>query len=248
MQIAASTIRQAFERYHITYAVRERAAWLIPHHVELWQRAQVTWAGPDEQAFEQLYHDLRRHWQVFRGAGQHLRAQETFHLLCSLPADIQQASLSTLQLDQVPQVLETVRRAAAIKTNKHGPSVVAISKFLHFWNPSLFVIVDYGVMGQYVFAHRWLRDSLRASTQALAGELNLPVDGDPLLDYVGVLWWAAQLVAGHPQIACEFDRYVQSQVAVPAALNLVTHEAAAVEWMLLGLVEVPPAGVRPEST
>jgi hypothetical protein len=48
----------------------------------------------------------------------------------------------------------TVQRVAEFKTHKRGPWVVALSKFQHFRNPRLFVIVDWAVIWTWVLGLR----------------------------------------------------------------------------------------------
>jgi hypothetical protein len=73
---------------------------------------------------------------------------------------------------------------------------MAISKFLHFWNPRLFIIVDGAEMEQFVFGHRWLRDELD-KTQ-IPHWRNEGENDERLAEYMRVLAFARGFVTANP--------------------------------------------------
>jgi len=75
--------------------------------------------------------------------------------------DLRQLRLSELSKAHLPQVIQVLTEVSKVKQNKSGPSVVAVTKFLHFWNPRLFVIVDSSIVAQYVLRHRWIEKEIR---------------------------------------------------------------------------------------
>ncbi|MGI5836671.1 MAG: hypothetical protein ACOX87_09305, partial [Chloroflexota bacterium] len=129
-------------------------------------------------------------------------------------------------------------------------SMVAVSKFLHFWNPRLFVIVDNAEMAQKVIKagviikdgsslqsiRKRIQDTQRRIEQCYGA--STPQD-EPMaegLSYSAVLIWASQLIQGSPNLLSHFKDYVDSQTkedGVPDGYE--EYAAVAVEWFLLGL-------------
>ena len=123
-----------------------------------------------------------------------------------------------------------------IKQLKEGPSLVAISKFLHFWNPRLFVIFDSEVVENWVFRHKYLADQLNSEpVKSMLDQLNLN-NNSRLTKYFKALVFASDLISNYPHILETFASKVHNDIG--------TYEATAAEWFLLGLVELPPAGIE----
>lgn len=248
MKLEPSTIQAAFDMHHQRYGSRPRA-WDIPYHVDCWRQADEAFGKKSFDQFNQIYEELRRKWQVFRGAdGQPWTATEAFDRFVALDAVYGKKRLSECLLDDSDGIWRVLEGIEGIKPNKHGPSIVAMSKFLHFWNPRLFVIVDNGVIWQSVLSHWWLWEEVvkvRSKVEArLPGKRTDASDAVcDMVTYVSILLWAAELVRANPQISSGFADYV-GRHADGNRLPLAEYEGAAVEWFLLGLVELPPAGVK----
>jgi hypothetical protein len=249
MIVPSSTIEAAFDQHYRRYANRDRRSWEIPYHVGCWKNADDAFSRKSFPAFQTLYGELKGRWQVFRGAqGQHWSAQEAHERLLALDAGHASKRLSECRLDDAKGLREVLTTMAAIKrATRFGPSIVAVSKFLHFRNPRLFVIVDGAMIWQKVLAHWWLWDefvAVRKEVEAvLPGERTCPADETcDLISYLSVVLWTADLVRQNPSIPTEFAAYIRRH-ADDRGLPLVEYEAAAVEWFLLGLVELPPEGV-----
>lgn len=136
-----------------------------------------------------------------------------------------------------------------LKPLTYGPSAVAISKFLHFWNPRLFVIVDDAVVWKWVFGHRWLR-RLMSETRGrirplMGGTWKVVSDGAcDLRSYLAIVRWSAEVIADNPAIMDSFAKHVARHAEDKQIdVTVESYDAAAMEWLLLGLVEIPPAGV-----
>lgn len=175
-------------------------------------------------------------------------AKEVFGILTTCDNHFRMRGLSSTRRDDVPGLWKVIMTACRIKRNKSGPSIVAASKFLHFWNPRLFVIVDSGMMWNTAFAHDWLSAPIRRIRESVEGAVTNPTErGDIACDplsYLAILLWAGELVRENPGIVEEFGAYLTlctNGQGIQA--KMCSYEAAAVEWFLLGLVELPPAGV-----
>lgn len=247
MRIEPETVELAFRKHQSIYAAAR--AWSIPYHIRCWMWAREAFEQNAVPRFGLVFEELRKHWKVFRGANRtHWDAAQTYEVLQGLNQAVGAKRLDTLADEDLPALWQSVQAMAGIKTTKHGPSVVAISKFLHFWNPRLFVIVDHEVIWRWVLSHSWLKEQLRASKGAVKRALpelglrdNLSYD---LPTYLTVLLWAAELIRENPEITPSFAEYVRVHAeGEPTPPDLERYHAPAVEWLLLGLVELPPAGV-----
>ena len=117
--------------------------------------------------FAKLYQALHN-WQVFRRSVRHWSEEETFDAFIKCGRQFAELGGCRDRQSGLASTLEAIESMQDIKTNKiERPSVVAVSKFLHFWNPRLFVIVDDGVVWKWVFAHDWLRQQVRLTRTRL---------------------------------------------------------------------------------
>lgn len=189
-----------------------------------------------------VYTGLRK-WKLFR-AGRVEDAAAVFAWLNSLDRNLGQRRLSELGSNDWRIVWDAICRMRNVKPNKTGPSLMAISKFLHFWNPRLFVICDQEEVEGFVLGHRWLARELDSMGSVL-GAAGANADKEPRLSrYLQLLALASELVKANPHILPEFAWTVHSLVGgaeVPA--DIETYEATAAEWCLVGLGEMPPGGL-----
>ncbi|MCH8151412.1 MAG: hypothetical protein IH830_03450 [Planctomycetes bacterium] len=248
MQLPQATIQDAFRMHGDVYAATK--GWGIPYHIECWVRSKTAFDENSPADFKWLYFQLKNHWHVFRGAiGAPWEPKRIFDHLRSQNERLRNLRLSEMNDDDLADCWQIIESISDIKPMKYAPSVVAISKFLHFWNPRLFVIVDHAIIWSWVFAHRWLKrqiEETRARIESLLPDARCS-DAAPacdLLSYLAVLSWSAHVVKGNPTIASAFTEHVRAHATdVPIELPIETYEAAAIEWLLLGLVELPPSGV-----
>jgi hypothetical protein len=244
MRVADRTIDAAFSRHREVYA----QAWEATHHVEMWERAHQAFHGASFSDFEWVYEQLRTRWQVFRGSRDYWSPKRTFAALTACEPRLKSIRLSDLGEDDWPAVWALVQSVSSVKTNMSGASVVAVSKFLHFLNPRLFVIVDHAMMWDWVLARPWLRhqiEAVRPRTDVIARHNGRHDDSAcDLATYLAILAWSANLARTNPSITPGFARYVRTVTKHGISFPISEYDAAAIEWFLLGLAELPPAGVR----
>lgn len=232
LRFSRKIVTEAFRMHGEKYS--EEREWKVDYHVELLARAKKGWAqeqGNDD--FRHVYFELRNHWQVFRPMKRPPSPEKVWGLMSRLNAECQTISLSALK-DAHGQVLEEVLSAGGrLKTTEYGPSLMATSKFLHFWNPRVFVIVDRKVMSEYVLQHAWIKNSITT----FCGRSFEP-DYD---HYVDFLTWCSALLRESPLILNAFRAYLRRNVR-DRHLYAATQdcEAVVIEWFLLGVVELPP--------
>jgi len=242
IQVSNNTIESAFEAYLSCYAAGRN--WNVRKQLALYDIAEKALSPPGSSTdFSAVYRSLSGGWQVFRNAQSHWSAQEAFGNLMRLDQGIRTLSLSNLKDNDWPDIWKTVSAMRDIKTNKSGmPSLVAISKFLHFWNPRLFVILDSEVMQYHVLGHKWIE--LPASDH-LCQLCSIDSFDDPTLaHYICFLKYGTQFMKANQHVRAAFTEAARSAAGtavVPA--DFETYDAVAFEWCILGLVELPPAGV-----
>jgi hypothetical protein len=124
--------------------------WPLTHKLDLYNRAKVAFgAGKESQAerreaFEEIYENLRRFWQVFRPGGSHWTSAQIFEALVATMAPYSRvagATLLRLEPTGHDALITALERLRPLKTMISYPGM-AVSKFLHFFNPSLFPIYD----------------------------------------------------------------------------------------------------------
>jgi len=247
--LTEDTVRKSFAAHRDRFD----RDWPEQQHVDLVLRAQGAFQNDDFAAFREVFEALRTRWQVFRRAAHHWTPEKTYRVLKGL-GDVPETekfagvTLSRLGDDDLRPLHDLLRKVAPIKTlASGGVSVVAISKFLHFFNPRLFVIVDDAVVWNRVMGHWWLWDSFERQRMAIDAALSpKPTDhygaSCDLGSYLAMLYWCRGLLAASPAVMPAFREHLgaEAQCEVGAA---GTFEAVAVEWLLLGLVELPPEGV-----
>ncbi len=249
MKVSPGTVSLAFAQHFAKYA--EGAAWTVPHHVEMWNSARQAFVHNDYEAFEIVYEEMRKRWQVFRGKKKRPTALELMARLKGLNARFANRKLSSLNREDALPLWSVLKIMADIKRLNDGPSVMVTSKFLHFWNPRLFVIVDKAMMWNWVFEHGWIWSPIKALHLDLQASLPVEVRNDfdyksDLGKYLSILLWCGEFARENPCLVTGFDDYIRNKSEdagplIPPDLN--TYEAAAVGWFLLGAVELPPEGL-----
>lgn len=199
-----SMIRVAFDWHFKRYGQGKRA-WDVPYHISMWQRARTAFDLGSPSDFKYVYEELRRRWQVFRGRHGHWSTEQTFTTLRSCSPEMRSRRLADLRTSDIPTLWHVLQAMRDVKQTSHGPSTVAVSKFLHFWNPRLFVIVDDGMIWKWALAHHWVWEPIRRTRQAT----DMLLFGQPqkrrdetcdLGTYLAVLIWAGSFVRAHPQL------------------------------------------------
>jgi hypothetical protein len=239
MKFEPTTIAAAFEQHRQRYTEK----WPLDHHVELWQLADSAFGKPSADDFQQLYDALAKIWKAMRRATGKWDAGQAFKNFTVLDDHYAQKKLSELRSEDKVPLWSLIKSVEGLKVNRYSSSVVAISKFLHFWNPRLFVIVDDAVMWNHVFDRWWLWDSFKRTREQIDDAATVRADvACDLSSYLAVLFWCSRILRENPLIMSEFDKYIGPD-RISALPQSRSYEAAAVEWFLLGVAELPPAGV-----
>jgi hypothetical protein len=174
------------------------SAWSIPMKMDLYVSSRAAFNPENTDvvaftAFEAIYGNLVSYWQVFRphGADECWPARQIFDTIKQHFAGFGwggPVSLTNLLSDGKHQSLMfSLMEMEKIKPNNDYP-IMAVSKFLHFYNPSLFPIYDTEVIWNRVFKHfKKDYDSFRTSS-------NLATRAGDAAFLRNYLCWASSLV------------------------------------------------------
>lgn len=248
MRIGKHIAERAYLEFGRKYGRREKATpWDVPAHAELWRYGRQAIQNNDTASFNSLQKELRSYWSIGRGRNQkELEASAIHQVLLNVPSEFHTLRLSELSHAHMRRLYDAVVAASQIKQNKDGASVMAMSKYLHFLNPRLFVIVDREMIWSYVLNHDYLwhpilemRENLRPIIPDAEPERR---DGAcDLFSYVAILDWCGELLRVNPELPDIFLNFVHKCCGEkPFPKDTKEYDAAAVEWLLLGLVEIPP--------
>lgn len=240
----SSVIRRAFELHHAHYGVD---GWPEEHHLQLADKGVECIANNQLGGFDEIYDDLKGRWQVFRGAKEYWSSKKVKKAFRQVLADgVQQRfaeiGLRELKDKDIPALWSVLEKFRGIKTLKKDDSVVAVSKFLHFFNPRLFVIVDHGIMWKYVLDHWWLWETCEPFVEKAQGFVpeteSWGGEKCALLDYLGILLWSRAILRKCPALMSTYRQHLFGTLNYPSKVA-GKYESLAVEWLLLGLVEMP---------
>lgn len=253
MEFTHETIRRAFAQHELNY--HRTNQWPVGDHVRCWEHARAAFEEDSPAALESLFTHLRGYWQVFRSATMPVWSTEKIRThLRGLPVEWRTKRLSQLRDEDLRGLAGIVNGMTGMKPIKYPPSIVAISKVLHFFNPRLFPIVDDAIIWRYVLKHRWLWRPIKQERDRIAPivGLDMPVGtACDVLSFIAIMRWASKLIAANPDIMTEFAPYVRRNSSDRETgardLPLEEYEAGAVEWFLLGVVELPPPEVAAAS-
>ena len=243
IKLSSQATKKAFDAYLRCYATgQDSRGWSVEHQLGLYATANKAFASPGSlDDFSELYGHLKRGWQVFRNAQSYLNEGDSFRKMMALDPSLKSLSLSTVEDKDWPVVCGCVAAMRDIKRNKScEPSLVAISKFLHFWNPRLFVIFDAEVMEYHAFRQPWLSCELPPESK-LTDLCRTDLSAEHRISkYLRVLCFANEFVRENPQIRGGLAAAARGSGAAAVPDDFEAYEAAAVEWCILGLVELPP--------
>jgi hypothetical protein len=132
--------------------------WPITHKLDLYNAAKTAFGdgarteAERRRAFATIYENLRTYWQVFRPFGPHWNDSEVFDAISTRMAQYSRdtgMTLVTLEGSSSGVLFDALNSLRPLKPMKWYPGM-AVSKFLHFFNPSLFPIYDNEVVEKKV--------------------------------------------------------------------------------------------------
>lgn len=218
------------------WSVRDKLI-LYDHAVDAFD-PQAT-ASYRQAKFDKIYSELKRHWQVFRSSSSYLNSTQVYTQLNSVAAQpVASGSLdlqtfnATTDCATVSACLQAISGIKVLKSG-HYPWMAA-SKFLHFYNPTLFPIYDQAVIWNQVLNGTFKGDYLAfCSTNGLN-----PLELTDKFN-VNYTWFAAEIIKrADPSLMPYFSSWIQGLVGAagpPRVLAQVnTYYATAFEFIAIG--------------
>lgn len=228
-----------FQHSYLATALDEYRRFAAAHHwsvtdkIQLYQRCVEAFdphlaSDQQHQQLEIVYTELRKHWQIFRGAKNYWSASQVQHALTMLPVQCSRRGTLTLpditptaHAETLLQCIEIMEGVKSLPT--HRTPIMAISKFLHLYNPRLFLIFDNAVIAQSVLP------AFRTEWQSFTNPvLDLPTSIEAR-NYLKYLFWAASLIQEKKEeIASAFTQWLTEQMLFEGASE--TPPAESREW------------------
>jgi hypothetical protein len=214
--------------------------WAATSKMRIYSRmADEARANRSLESFGWIHDELKAHWQVFRGrpSGTWSRKRIAEEIV-ALPDALRTRRLSTVTEPEWASVWECVARLRDLKPNESGPSVMAISKFLHFWNPRLFVIVDRRFMENDALRIPWVAEGIRETRLPPSVPVGPGRGDDRLADYIRILKWASDFLTRNPDVVRAFtDVVAEIARGAPVPDDIGSYEATAIELFLVALAD-----------
>ncbi len=228
---------------------RKTRGWWVSEKARLYGLADAAFSSGcgDGCAMREIHATLRGYWQIFRN-GEGWSAERVHRVLGSPPCRAcgrEALDLPALAAGRdLRMVWGCLKAMSGVKQLPAGNiSAMAVSKFLHFFNPRLFPIFDRAVVRNQAFPH--FRADIQAACRRWEAAL-APLRADQeyargLNDYVHYLIWAAETVGsagtatGMRRFGAAFRRMVadENRGATPPR-DVATYYATAFEMAMVG--------------
>ncbi|HME35543.1 MAG TPA: hypothetical protein VKF84_09925 [Candidatus Sulfotelmatobacter sp.] len=194
---------------------------------------------PDSEAFDEIYRILCG-WQVFRGACMSAcwSSRETFDRIrkefCEFAWGGPVSLLSLAGRGKEETLLSRLESVRGIKPNAGYP-VMAVSKFLHAYNPSLFPIYDNEVIWERVF--RRFKNEFKEF--CWSSKLDYDIGFTPLFLRNYVSWSSSIVSSAHSKFMEIFVDWLVKQPSgqMPGDFDPLNLYATAFEFTVIGAAE-----------
>jgi|ERR1700677_505725 hypothetical protein len=227
--------QQALEQYSKFACDKD---WSIEEKIRLYNASNRAFnpTTPDPKAFDEVYNILRG-WQAFRGVAVNLcwSPQKIFDTFRNEFSEFAWGGCVALPnfvgSGKEDDLLIKLPKMREIKPNQQYP-VVAVSKFLHGYNPSLFPVYDNGVIWEQVF--RRFKNEFREFCRTSNVVCDLGFTPLFLRNYVS--WASSLLASAHPKFMETFVDWLNKQPGGQLARNFdaLTLYATAFEFAAIG--------------
>jgi hypothetical protein len=216
----------------------------MPMKIDLYAASRLAFdpATPNAEglkAFEAIYGNLVSYWQVFRphGTAESWTARQIFDAIKNEFSEFAWGSSATLpnflNSGRHEMLMRGLVKLDRIKPNNDYP-VMAVSKFLHFFNPALFPIYDTEVIWKKVFkCFQTDYDDFCTSR-----ELGPRADNAAFFDNY-MCWGSSLLSSAHPKFMHSFVEWLGNELSprqfdVLGRTTLGTLHATAFEFTAIG--------------
>jgi len=219
------------------------SAWSVSHKMDMYDLSREAFSGAGKlEAFTRIYGNLVSSWQVFRPHSPEdcWNAATIFEALRKELAGFDHASgmnLINFNHQRRHSVMFSLSALGGIKPNTAYPTMT-VSKFLHFFNPSLFPIYDTAVVWNKVFA------SFRGDYREYCNRTNLGPDSEGAAFLRNYICWSSELMTtASPDFMPSFVAWLAGELpprrfAMLDPAFLSTLYATAFEFTAIGAAKV----------
>jgi len=227
-------VKEALERYE---RFAEERGWSLSHKLELYRAGNIAFSSSysedkRRENFETIYNSLKGYWGIFRPftKGKVWESPKVFDVLtknCGACSRDSILSLVNLKDEQskaaISECLAKVKGIKSLKDDRFP--TMAVSKFLHFFNPKLFPIYDNKVIKDKV---------LRIFKNDWSDWKNSHAHIEP--DYFKYILWANYIIQqNHRGLMSEFVKWFAEQVEQKRNPgDLKNYYATAFEFIAIG--------------
>ena len=148
MKVTGPTADRAFDAFHKHYVLKAKRAWDLNHHGRLWARARASVeSGDNGDGFIEVLDELRKHWQIAWGKAKMLSGEKILPLLQDKAANGRSKRLSEIGEADAKWLFRLINDVSDIKRVNGQPSLMAISKVLHFLTRACLLLSTARCMG-----------------------------------------------------------------------------------------------------
>jgi hypothetical protein len=221
--------------------------WPIREKMDLYEASRIAFDPTADDriafgAFERIYNTLAGGWQVFRPHSPNVcwPPRQIFETIRREFSDFRWDGTVNLTnfINGVEReaLLSNLASMAGLKPNQGYP-IMAVSKFLHFYNPSLFPIYDDAVIWKKVYKR--FRHDHREFCSASRLPYNMQDTSIFLRNYLG--WASSLLASAHPTFMHAFVAWIGKQPGIEVERRSFAASSlygTAFEFTAIGAVEI----------
>ena len=238
--------RRALEAFSKFAQSAGQDGWPVHERLDMYEAFAFRSCDPNG-AFEsfkcEVYDMLSGYWQVWRplGANQCWPAGQIFETIKREFSNFTWTGGVTLAnfspSNRMP-LLSCLSKMATLKPTRQGYPIMAVTKFLHFYNPALFPIYDEAVIWKIVLEKRFNRD-FRVFHEMKRIEYESGYRAVWIANYMAYANWL--LSSAHPQFMSVFEEWLAAQPRcerVKGKQFVTRRYATAFEYTIIGAAVV----------
>lgn len=213
----------------------------------LYRPLNTSISAPDS-LFDCCHEDWQRTWRLFRGrySSLKLESDKFFDQLAQFDSHFGNKRLHELVEEDIPKMLALLFCLSDLGRTGKAPSITSVSRFLHFWNPRVFVKMDRTALQDWALMHYWVKEPVERISQKVLTRIS--IEDRQAHDfqnwfslYIAMLLWCAELSRENREIERGFCRFIREETHDRTLSDEVVHyDALAIEWFLLGASHLPP--------
>lgn len=237
--------RKAVEAYVL---FSKKIGWSIVEKNKMYKNAKKAFKvssinEKSREAFNDLFEALKDHFKIFRNCLKHSQREEIYEILyehCNQYSINESISLVNLKEDEVKPICSCIRKLKKIKKLKSEKTpIMAISKFLHFYNPKLFPMYDTTYVNNRllsIFRDNWKDFITRFNLS------NCQKEDSEFKKYIQYIYWAHSVfdnIKNPNDIMEYFSKKIEQEIPKEEKkLDFTQYFALAFEFISLGACEL----------